>query len=265
MTRHEFEERSSDVTSTQKVAVITGGSRGLGRNMVLHLAGKGVSSIFTFNSGAEQAKNVAAEAESAGAPTVGLKLDTGDAKSFDGFVDQVRSALSDFGLARFDYLVNNGGISSHTPFTELTEEELDRLYSINFKGVLLLTQRLLPLIKDGGQIINISSGVVRFVNPNSTPYAALKGGIDVFTRYLANDLGPRDINVNSVAPGAIATDFSGGVVRDNPAVNQAIADMTALGRAGEPDDIGGMVASLLTGENHWINAQRIEVSGGMRL
>jgi len=253
------------MADTLKIAIITGGSRGLGRSMVLHLARRGVSSLFTYVSSAEEAEKVAAEAESVGARAVGLKLDTGDVSSFDGFVDQVRSALSDFGVDRFDYLVNNGGISSHTPFTELTEEELDRLYSINFKGVLLLTQRLLPLINDGGQIVNISSGVVRFVNQNSTPYAALKGAIEVFTRYLATDLGPRGITVNTVAPGAIATDFSGGVVRDNPAVNETIAGMTALGRAGQPDDIGGMVASLLTGENHWVNAQRIEVSGGMRL
>lgn len=157
------------------------------------------------------------------------------------------------------------GSTIHTPFTEVTEGELDRLYAINFKGALFLTQKLLPLIRDGGQIVNISSGVTRFVNPDSIAYAVFKGAIEVFTRYLAHDLGPRNISVNSVAPGAIQTDFSGGVVRDNPEVNKMVASMTALGRPGEPQDIGRMIASLLSDDNHWINAQRIEVSGGMRL
>lgn len=251
--------------NAKKIAVITGGSRGLGRSMVLHLAEKNVTSIFTYRSNSDEAEKVRAETAAENVPGVALQLDTGNSSSFRGFAAEVRSALSDLGADHFDYLVNNAGISSHTPFTELSEEELDRLYTINFKGVLLLTQELLPLINDGGSIVNISSGVVRFVNPNSTPYAALKGAIDVFSRYLAYDLGPRSINVNAVAPGAIATDFSGGMVRDNPEINKAIAGSTALGRVGQPDDIGGMIASFLTGENHWVTAQRIEVSGGMNL
>jgi NAD(P)-dependent dehydrogenase (short-subunit alcohol dehydrogenase family) len=253
------------MSTASKIAIITGGSRGLGRSTVVNLAKRGVNSIFTYNSSPGESKTLEAEAKVAGAKAIALKLDTGDVASFDGFVGAVRPALGQLESDRFDYLVNNAGISNHTPFTEVSEKELDQLYRVNFKGMFFLTQKLLPLMRDGGQIVNISSGVTRFVNPNSIAYATLKGGVEVFTRYLAHDLGPRNITVNSVAPGAIQTDFSGGVVRDNPAANKAVADMTALGRPGLPDDIGQMVASLLSDANHWINAQRIEVSGGMRL
>jgi NAD(P)-dependent dehydrogenase (short-subunit alcohol dehydrogenase family) len=251
--------------NVSKIAIVTGGSRGLGRSMVLNLARRGVISLFTYNSSSDEAKKVVAAAEAAGAKAIPLKLDTGKTASFDAFVSDVRSALKQRGTDKFDYLVNNAGISSHTPFTKVTEEELDQQYQVNFKGVFFLTQKLLPLIRDGGQIVNISSGVTRFVNPDSVAYATFKGAVEIFTRYLAHDLGPRNINVNTVAPGAIQTDFSGGVVRDNPAVNKIVANMTALGRPGLPEDIGQMVASLLSDANHWINAQRIEVSGGMRL
>lgn len=169
------------------------------------------------------------------------------------------------GTDRIDYLVNNAGISNHTPFSQVTAEELEAQYRINFAGPFFLTQKLLPLIRDGGHIVNISSGVTRFVNPDSIAYATLKGAVEVMTRYLAHDLGPRNISVNTVAPGAIQTDFSGGVVRDNPQVNEFVAKMTALGRPGLPEDIGQMLASFLSDANHWVNAQRIEVSGGMRL
>jgi NAD(P)-dependent dehydrogenase (short-subunit alcohol dehydrogenase family) len=253
------------MNNVSKIAIVTGGSRGLGRSMVLNLARRGVISLFTYNSSSDEAKKVVAEAEAAGAKAIALKLDTGKTASFDAFVSDVRSALKQLGTDKFDYLVNNAGISSHTPFTKVTEEELDQQYQVNFKGVFFLTQKLLPLIRDGGQIVNISSGVTRFVNPDSVAYATFKGAVEIFTRYLAHDLGPRNINVNTVAPGAIQTDFSGGVVRDNPAVNKIVANMTALGRPGLPEDIGQMVASLLSDANHWINAQRIEVSGGMRL
>ena len=253
------------MNNASKIAIVTGGSRGLGRSMVLNLARRGVISLFTYNSSSDEAKKVVAEAEAAGAKAIALKLDTGKMASFDAFVGDVRSALKQLGTDKFDYLVNNAGISSHTPFTKVTEEELDQQYQVNFKGVFFLTQKLLPLIRDGGQIVNISSGVTRFVNPDSVAYATFKGAVEIFTRYLAHDLGPRNINVNTVAPGAIQTDFSGGVVRDNPAVNKIVANMTALGRPGLPEDIGPMVASLLSDANHWINAQRIEVSGGMRL
>jgi len=253
------------MNNVSKIAIVTGGSRGLGRSMVLNLARRGVISLFTYNSSSDEAKKVVAEAEAAGAKAIALKLDTGKTASFDAFISDVRSALKQLGTDKFDYLVNNAGISSHTPFTKVTEEELDQQYQVNFKGVFFLTQKLLPLIRDGGQIVNISSGVTRFVNPDSVAYATFKGAVEIFTRYLAHDLGPRNINVNTVAPGAIQTDFSGGVVRDNPAVNKIVANMTALGRPGLPEDIGQMVASLLSDANHWINAQRIEVSGGMRL
>jgi NAD(P)-dependent dehydrogenase (short-subunit alcohol dehydrogenase family) len=253
------------MNNVSKIAIVTGGSRGLGRSMVLNLARRGVISFFTYNSSSDEAKKVVAEAQAAGAKAIALKLDTGTTASFDAFVSDVRSALKQRGTDKFDYLVNNAGISSHTPFTKVTEEELDQQYQVNFKGVFFLTQKLLPLIRDGGQIVNISSGVTRFVNPDSVAYATFKGAVEIFTRYLAHDLGPRNINVNTVAPGAIQTDFSGGVVRDNPAVNKIVANMTALGRPGLPEDIGQMVASLLSDANHWINAQRIEVSGGMRL
>jgi NAD(P)-dependent dehydrogenase (short-subunit alcohol dehydrogenase family) len=248
-----------------KIAIVTGGSRGLGRSTVLSLAQRGVHSVFTFNESPEQAKSVEADASTSGARAIALRLDNGNLASFESFVGDVRTALSRLGADGFDYLVNNAGISNHTPFTKVTEEELDQQYRVNFKGMFFLTQKLLPLIRNGGQIVNISSGVTPFVNPDSIAYATLKGAVEVFTRYLAHDLGPRNINVNTVAPGAIQTDFSGGVVRDSPVVNKVVAGMTALGRPGLPDDIGQMIASLLSEANHWVNAQRIEVSGGMRL
>ena len=253
----------TETTTMPNIAIVTGGSRGLGRSTVLSLAQRGVSSIFTYNSSPDEAQNVVAAAEQAGARVAALKLDIGDSSSFDGFVDSVRSTLAEWGAERFDYLVNNAGISDHTPFAQVTEELLDRMYRVNFKGVYFLTQKLLPIINDGGRIINISTAVTRLVNPNSSAYATMKGALEVLTRYLASDLGPRGITVNTVAPGPVGTDFSGGVVRDNPEINKRVAAVTALGRAGVPDDIGPMIAALLSGENRWVNAQRIEVSGGM--
>jgi NAD(P)-dependent dehydrogenase (short-subunit alcohol dehydrogenase family) len=248
-----------------KVALITGGSRGLGRNTVLSLAKRGVSSIFTYNSAKDEADKVAGLAGQEGVKAIALQLDTGNTGSFDSFVEQVRSALKEIGSEHLNYLVNNAGISHHNTIVKTTEEELDLLYNVNFKGVFFLTQKLLPLISDGGSIVNISTGLTRFCVPESGPYAALKGAIEVHTRYLAKELGPRGIKVNSVAPGAIQTDFSGGSVRDNPEVNKFVSSVTTLGRPGLPDDIGPMVASLLSDDNRWVNAQRIEVSGGMFL
>ena len=248
-----------------RIALVTGGSRGLGANTVLALARCGVNVIFTYRSGRDEADKVAAAASEAGADAVALQLDSANVASFDDFVASVHAALDEWGVERFNYLVNNAGMSDHTPFAKVTEELLDRVYSVNFKGVFLLTQKLVPLIDDGGRIINISSGLTRFWTPDTIPYASLKGAIEVFTHYLAKELGPRGITVNAVAPGAIATDFSGGVVRDNPHVNKQVAGMTALGRVGEPDDIGPMIASLLADGNRWVTAQRIEVSGGMSL
>lgn len=249
----------------KRIAIVTGGSRGLGRNTVLSLAKRGVDSIFTYKAARSEAEAVVAEVEAIGARTVPLQLDVGETETFDAFVAQVRQALSGLGAARFDYLVNNAGIAHHNSLEETTEEELDMLYRVNFKGVFFLTQKLLPLMNDGGRIVNLSSGLARIVVPGSAPYGALKGALEVLTRYQAKELGPRRIAVNAVAPGAIQTDFSGGMVRDNPVLNKQVADMTALGRAGLPDDIGPMIASLLSEENRWVNAQRIEVSGGMAI
>jgi NAD(P)-dependent dehydrogenase (short-subunit alcohol dehydrogenase family) len=251
--------------STTKIAIVTGGSRGLGRSTVLSLAKCGVSSILTYNANRVEADKVAALAGESGASAVALQLDTSNVGTFDAFVGRVRAALDEFGAKRFDHLVNNAGISYHNSFDKTTEAELDNLYNVHFKGVFFLTQKLLPLMNDGGRIVNLSTGLTRITFPGSAAYASVKGAVEVLTRYLAKELGSRGIAVNTVAPGAIATDFSGGMVRDNPEVNKRVAEMTALGRAGVPDDIGPMIASLLSENDRWINAQRIEVSGGMAL
>lgn len=251
--------------TTSKVAVITGGSRGLGRNTTVHLARRGVDVIFTYRSNRTEAENLIREMEGIGRKAAAFRLDTGDIRSFDGFATEVRKTLQLWGHDRFDYLVNNAGNSLHKPFEQTTEAEFDGIVNVHFKGVYFLTQKLLPLLNDGGRIVNLSSGLARFVLPGTSVYGAAKGAIEVLTRYLAKELGPRRITVNVVAPGAIATDFSDGRVRDNPEYNKRVADMTALGRAGVPDDIGPMIAALLSDENRWVNAQRIEVSGGAAL
>jgi NAD(P)-dependent dehydrogenase (short-subunit alcohol dehydrogenase family) len=253
-------------TQTQKIALITGGSRGLGRNTAESLARKGVDSVITYHSRAEEAQAVVAKLEAQGRKAFALQLDAGATKTFPGFAERLKKALQDtWSRSSFDYLVNNAGISHHAAFDKVTEEELDSLYQVNFKGVFFLTQKLLPLINDGGRIVMLSSGTTRIIFPGSAAYASLKGAIEILALYLAKELGPRGIAVNTVAPGAIATDFSGGMVRDNPEVNKLVAGMTALGRAGLPDDIGPMIASLLSEDNRWVNAQRIEVSGGMSI
>jgi len=252
-------------TSSQRIAIVTGGSRGLGRNTVLSLAKRGIGSIFSYNSNQAEAEKVVGLVAEAGGKAIALQLDTGKISTFDPFVRSVRKALTELGAERFDYLVNNAGNSHHNAFEKTSEQELDGLYNVHFKGVFFLTQALLPLINDGGRIVMISSGLTRIVYPGSAPYASMKGAIEVFSRYLAKELGPRRIAVNTVAPGAIATDFSGGMVRDNAEINKRVADMTALGRVGLPDDIGPMIASLLSEDNRWVNAQRIEVSGGMAI
>ena len=248
-----------------RIAVITGGSRGLGRATVLALAARGVRSILTYHANRAAADEVVALTEQAGAPGFALQLDAGDAGAFAAFADKVRRVLADWRCQRIDYLVNNAGTSHHAAFAEITEADLDALYAVHLKGVLFLTQTLLPLINDGGRIVNVSSGLTRITYPGSAAYAAMKGAVEVLTRYLAKELGPRRIAVNVVAPGAVQTDFSGGMVRDNPAVNKAVADATALGRPGVAEDIGPMIASLLSEDNRWVNAQRIEVSGGMAI
>src|SRR6516164_7422814 len=238
---------------TQRVALITGGSRGLGRNAAESLARKGVDVVITYHSRVDEARAVVAAIEAQGRKAAALQLDAAAVGTFDRFAEALKSTLREkWSRDQFDYLINNGGISHHNAFDKITEAEVDALYNTNFKGVFFLTQKLLPLIPDGGRIVNISTGLTRFFTPDTIPYASLKGAIEVFTRYLAKELGPRGITVNAVAPGAIATDFSGGIVRDNPAVNKVVAGMTALGRVGVPDDIGPVIASLLSDDNHWV-------------
>jgi len=246
-----------------KIAIITGGSRGIGRNTVLSLAKRGVDSIFTYNSNQTEAEKVVGLAAEAGQKAFALQLDTGNLGAFDAFVESVQSALKSFGVTHFDYLVNNAGNNHHNMvFEKATEEELDSIYNVHFKGVFFLTQKLLPLINDGGRIVNVSTARTRLISPGGAAYGSMKGAVEVLTKYMAKELGPRRIAVNVVAPGATETDFSGGIVRDNPVMNKRVAEGTALGRAGVPDDIGPMIASLLSEDNRWINAERIEVTGG---
>ena len=248
-----------------KIAIITGGSRGLGRNTAIHLARRHVDILFTYRSNQKEAESLIREVESLGCKAAGFRLDTGDTNAFDAFLVEIRNTLMGWGRDRFDYLVNNAGNSLHANFAETTEAQFDEIFNVHVKGVFFLTQKLLSLINDGGRIVNVSSGLARFALPGSSAYGAAKGAVEVLTRYLAKELGPRKITANVVAPGAIQTDFSDGMVRDNPEINKRVAEMTALGRAGVPDDIGPMIAALLSDENRWVNGQRIEVSGGMAL
>ena len=254
------------MTTTSKIALVTGGSRGLGKNMALKIAEKGIDVILTYHTQKEDALAVVAEIEKTGQKATALQLNTGDTKSFDSFFEQLKSVLKDtFNTTHFDFLINNAGIGRHTAFAETTEEEFDLLLNIHYKGVFFLTQKALALLNDGGRIVNLSSGLARFALPGYSAYGSMKGAIETLTRYLAKELGSRGIAVNVIAPGAIETDFSGGAVRDNAQLNKFVASVTALGRAGLPDDIGGVVAFLCTEEARWINAQRIEVSGGMNI
>lgn len=251
---------------TKKIALVTGSSRGLGKNTALALAEKGVDVIVTYRSSEGEANDVVSKIADMGGKAISLQLDTSDTKTFPDFTRQVKQSLQDtWQTDCLDFLVNNAGIGINSPFAETTEEDFDRLFNIQIKGVFFLTQKLLPLIKDGGRIVNISSGLARFTLPGYAAYASAKGAVEVLTRYLAKELGQRQIRVNVVAPGAIETDFAGGVVRDTEQINNFIASQTALGRVGVPDDIGGAIATLLSEENRWINGQRIEVSGGMYL
>jgi NAD(P)-dependent dehydrogenase (short-subunit alcohol dehydrogenase family) len=250
----------------RKIALITGASRGLGKNAALHLAAQGVDIIGTYHSRADEAQALVVEVEKLGAKAVMLQLDVGRSDSFAAFGAKVEQALREqFERERFDFLINNAGVGLHVSFAETTVEQFDMLMNVHFKGPFFLTQQLLPLINDGGRIINISSGLARFTIPGASAYAAMKGAIEVLTRYQAKELGARQIAVNTLAPGAIETDFGGGTVRDNAVVNAMVADNTALGRAGQPDDIGGALALLLSPGAQWINGQRVEASGGMFL
>jgi NAD(P)-dependent dehydrogenase (short-subunit alcohol dehydrogenase family) len=253
-------------TATVPIALVTGGSRGLGRSTALHLAKSGTDVILTYKSGRAEADATVAEIESMGRRAQALPLDVAKSTTFVEFAIRLRDVLSkNWQRDRVNFLVNNAGIGIHANFADTTEAQFDELVNIHLKGVFFLTQKLLPLLADGGRIVNISSGLSRFVLPGYAAYAAMKGAIEVLSRYMAKELGPRGIAVNVVAPGAIETDFGGGMVRDDAQVNAMIASQTALGRVGLPDDIGGVIASLLSPENGWINAQRIEASGGMFL
>ncbi|EOG1022119.1 SDR family NAD(P)-dependent oxidoreductase [Klebsiella variicola] len=251
---------------TQRIALVTGGSRGLGKNAALKLAAKGTDILLTYHSNRQAALDVVAEIEQKGVKAAALALNVGDSSTFDAFASEVAQVLAQkWGRTTFDYLLNNAGIGLNVPFAETSEAQFDELMNIQFKGPFFLTQRLLPLLQDGGRILNVSSGLARFALPGYAAYAAMKGAMEVLTRYQAKELGGHGISVNIIAPGAIETDFGGGVVRDNAEVNRHIAAQTALGRVGLPDDIGDAIAALLSDELAWMNAQRVEVSGGMFL
>jgi NAD(P)-dependent dehydrogenase (short-subunit alcohol dehydrogenase family) len=249
-----------------KIALVTGGSRGLGKNMAIAIAKKGVDVIITYNSKKDEADEVVSAIESLGQKAKALQLNVADSDTFDAFFENVSEALkTTFTTDKFDFLVNNAGIGIYNSFMGTTEAEFDQLTNIQFKGPFFLTQKALNVMNDGGGIVNISTGLARFSFPGYAAYASMKGAIETLTKYQAKELGERKIRANVVAPGAIETDFGGGAVRDNEDLNKHIASLTALGRVGLPDDIGGVVAFLCTEESRWVNAQRIEVSGGMNL
>jgi NAD(P)-dependent dehydrogenase (short-subunit alcohol dehydrogenase family) len=249
-----------------KIALITGGSRGLGKNAANHIAKKGIDVIITYRSKREEADAVVAEIEQGGQKAATLQLDTSVISNFDNFIKQLSSVLKEkFDRESFDFLLNNAGIDAASSFAQTTEEDFDRLFNIHFKGVYFLTQKSLPLIADNGRIINISTGLTRFATPGYAAYASMKGAIEVFTKYLAKELGPRGIAANIVAPGIIETDFTKAAFEGHPGLGKYMSSITALGRVGVPDDIGGIIAFLCTEEARWINAQRIEASGGMFL
>ncbi|WP_163401011.1 SDR family NAD(P)-dependent oxidoreductase [Flavobacterium fluviatile] len=249
-----------------KIALVTGGSRGLGKNMAVAIAKKGIDVIITYNSKQDEAEEVVKEIENLGQRAAAIQLNVAESGTFDSFLEQVSSSLKNiFKTDKFDFLINNAGIGVHNSFAETTEAEFDLLTNIHFKGPFFLTQKALPILNDGGGIVNISSGLTRFSFPGYAAYASMKGAIETLTQYQAKELGERKIRVNIVAPGAIETDFGGGAVRDNNELNQMIAGLTALGRVGLPDDIGGVVAFLCSEESRWVNGQRIEVAGGIFL
>ena len=252
--------------SAPTITLVTGGSRGLGRNTAEHVARAGGDVILTYRSGADEAAAAVAAIQALGRKAVALQLDTGKVATFAAFASRVREALaSEWQRDSFDHLVNNAGHGDTAPLADTTEAQFDRLVDVHFKGVFFLTQALLPLLADGGRIVNFSSGLTRFAYPGYGAYAAAKAAVETLTVYMAKEFGKRGITANVVAPGAIATDFGSGLVRDNAEVNRQLAAITALGRVGEPDDIGPMVASLLSPSNRWVTAQRIEVSGGQAI
>lgn len=250
--------------ATTKIALVTGGSRGLGKNMAIALAKKGLNVILTYNSREDEAQKVVSEIEFLGQKATALQLSVDKSSTFPAFFEALKTVLLDkFGTDKFDFLINNAGTGIYVPFAETTEEQFDDMFNIHLKATYFVSQKALPHLNDGGGIVNVSSGLARFSFPGSSAYAAMKGGIEVLTRYQAKELGARGIRANVVAPGAIETDFGGGRVRDNKDMNNMVASLTALGRVGLPDDIGGVVAFLCSDDARWVNAQRIEASGGM--
>jgi NAD(P)-dependent dehydrogenase (short-subunit alcohol dehydrogenase family) len=254
------------MSTKNKVALVTGGSRGLGKNMSIALAEKGLDVLITYNTNKEAAEKVVSEIRSLGRKSNAFQLDTSKIDTFPAFFDLATAWLKkEYNSPKIDFLVNNAGIALYAPASEVTEQQMDTIFNIHYKGVIFLTQKAWKVMNDGGGIVNISSGLARIAMPGSSVYGSLKAAVETLTRFLAKELGPRKIRVNVIAPGAIETDFGGGRVRDNKELNNQIAGMTALGRVGLPDDIGSVVAFLCTEEARWINAQRIEVSGGQAI
>jgi NAD(P)-dependent dehydrogenase (short-subunit alcohol dehydrogenase family) len=253
-------------SNLNKVALVTGGSRGLGKDMAIQLAKKGFDIILTYNSNVNEAAKVVNEITAMGKKAKALQLDVSNSKGFDAFVQSVKSSLTnDFKTENLFAIINNAGIASYTSIAETSEEVFDSMVNIHLKAPYFITQKLLPVICDGGSIVNISSGLTRFSYSNYAPYAIMKAAIESLTRYQAQEFGSRKIRVNTIAPGAIATDFGGGAVRDNKDLNAMIANTTALGRVGLPDDVGSVVAFLCSDDAKWVNAQRIEVAGGVHI
>jgi NAD(P)-dependent dehydrogenase (short-subunit alcohol dehydrogenase family) len=251
---------------TNKIALVTGGSRGLGKEMALSLAKKGIDVVITYQTKKDEAEAVVKEIEASGRKAVSVHLDVIHIRTFDHFIQQLSHLLKEkWGVDKFDFLINNAGTGATIPFANVTEEDFDKLLNVHFKGVYFLTQKAVLMMNDYGSIINISSGTTRFSNPGYSVYASMKGAIEVFTRYLAKELGPRRINVNVVAPGPVETDFNNATIRNNPQIKSFLATQTALGRVGEASDIGPIVAFLCLPESKWINGQRIEASGGINL
>lgn len=247
-----------------KIALVTGGSRGLGKNMAISLAKKKIDVIITYRSKEAEANDVVTEIESLGQKAAALHLDMSKFSSLDQFIKSLLETLQNkWNTASFDFLINNAGMGATVPFEQVTEELFNEFLNVHFKGIYFLVQRLLPNINHGGCIINISTGTTRFSNPGYSVYASMKGAIEVFTKYLAKELGAKGIRANVVAPGPVETDFNNATIRSNPQMKERLSSLSPLGRVGNADDIGGVVAFLCTDEAYWINAQRIEVSGGI--